>query len=481
MKKRSQLIVITLLLFVTTSCVTQNKKENTIRNLSLEECYEKNLTDSTLMTGWYYVSNIDSGFVRQLDKTDEFYIINPLPILTAEDITTLSIEKDNRSGMYLSMKFGKAGAELWRIATGKNIGGKLAFIVNDKLISTPQVNVEVKAGATAIARIDYSKEDYDKVKQTIENNKAEIQKDKSAWINFNDNTNRCYFVELNLPVNSYEKPNKNRVSYTYYDIDRAKKNADRIINLSLSERTNIDSLFLVLDNYKEIQLNDSLENEKWIGICMKIPQMPLNIFSKIMCNIRVKDIKRAFLDLRYDEFIVFFCNKKNIGHPFDMKLYSDFNEKEYTEYLKNADYNALENMKDLTKYRLYRYIFRTISSEILPTLFESETVENFYWNNNNNNNNNIPLQVQLDSLDNLISDFKNEFQETIPEDNQVGNLIHPNCNRKALSVHFPNNIPLTEIIQIMNISQKSGLIYEVDCVENRLNIYTLCYKNELQF
>ena len=287
---------------------------------------------------------------------------------------------------------------------------------------------------------------------------------------------RCYFIEFNLPVNSYEKPNKNRVSFTYYDIDRAKKNADSIINLSLSERTNIDSLFLVLDNYKEIQLNDSLENEKWIGICMKIPQMPLNIFSKIMCNIRVNDIKHAFLDLRYDEFIVFFCNKENIGHPYDMKLYSDFNEKEYAEYLKNADYDALENMKDLTKYRLYRYIFKTNSSAIiLSSSFESETVVNFYWDNDN-----ISLQAQLDSLDNLISDFKNEFQEMIPENNQVGNLTHPNCNRKAFLIHFSENIPLTELIQIINIPWKYRLIYEVDCVENRLNIYTLCYKNEYQ-
>jgi len=286
--------------------------------------------------------------------------------------------------------------------------------------------------------------------------------------------NSCYFIDLNLPVNSY---GKRPVAFSYYTIDRAKKNADSIINISLSEKTNIDSLFLVLDNYKEMQLNDSLENEKWIGICMKIPQMPLNIFSKIWCNIQGRYITRnhpLYLDLRYDDFIIFFSNKKKFDNFSDSKLFYDFDEKKYTEYLKNADYDALENIEYLTKYRLYRYVFRTVSSEILPTLFESETVYNFYWNNDS-----ISIQVQLDSLDNLISDFKNEFQETIPENNQVGNLTHPNCNRKALSIHFPNNIPLTEIIQIINISRKYGLIYEVDCVENKLNICTLCYKNEI--
>lgn len=101
-------------------------------------------------------------------------------------------------------------------------------------------------------------------------------------------SSHCYFVNFILPENSYEKPTNRRISFTYYFIDRAKKNADSIINISLSEKTNIDSLFFVLDNYRETQLDDSLENEKWIGICMKISSMPLNVFSKIWCNLQEK-------------------------------------------------------------------------------------------------------------------------------------------------------------------------------------------------
>lgn len=178
MKREYLFIVVTLLLFLTTSCGTQGKKKDEIRNLSLEECYEKNLADSTLMTGWYYVSEVDNGFVRQLDKTDEFYVINPFPILTAEDIIALAVEKNNGDESYLSMKFGKAGTELWRVATGKSVGGNLAFIVNDKLISTPYVNFEITAGISAFGRMDYSKEEYEAIKQEMESNREEMQKDK---------------------------------------------------------------------------------------------------------------------------------------------------------------------------------------------------------------------------------------------------------------------------------------------------------------
>ena len=176
MKHRNLFIVIILLLFITTDCVSQNKKENNAyRNLSLEECYEKNLTDSTLMTGWYYILDSDSGFVRQWDKTGEFYTINPFPIITAEDMIKLSIEKD-KNGEYLLIKFGKEGTELWRTATREWVGGKFALIINDKLLCTPQVHSEITAGVSVLGRIDYSQEEYEKIKQTIESNKKEMQK-----------------------------------------------------------------------------------------------------------------------------------------------------------------------------------------------------------------------------------------------------------------------------------------------------------------
>jgi preprotein translocase subunit SecD len=174
MKREYMFIAVTLLLFLTAGCGFQSKKKVEIRNLSLEECYEKNLADSALMTGWYCISGAGSGFVRQLDKTDEFYAVNPFPILTAEDIITLAVDKNNRGELYLSMKFGKAGTELWRVATGKSVGKNLALIVNDRLISMPYVNSEITTGVSAFGRTGCPKEEYEAVKQEIESNRAEM-------------------------------------------------------------------------------------------------------------------------------------------------------------------------------------------------------------------------------------------------------------------------------------------------------------------
>jgi len=271
----------------------------------------------------------------------------------------------------------------------------------------------------------------------------------------------CDFVKFVIPKGVKLKDiNKNTKDRTLIiiSVDWVKKNADSIINISLSEKTNIDSLFIVLDNYKKNL--DSLKNEKWIAICLKIPQMPLNTFSKILCQFQRKEIN--LWALNSNEIIFFFFNKK--------RPTIDEDDKEYAEYLETL--NADNTLGSITEYG-GRYKFITSSSKnIRKYLSESDTIINFHWNNNNSS-----LQPQLDSLDNLISNFKNKYQKTPPEI-QFEDTSPMTCNRKAFSIHFAENIPLTEIIKIIDISRKYNLIYEVDCVENRLNICTLCYKDE---
>lgn len=154
--------------------ITSNKQEKT--NINLEECFNKNIESTTLMTGWYHISDTDSGFVRQLDKTDELYTINPFPILTAEDITTLTVKINNSGNAYLTMTFGTRGTESWREATGKAVGKKIAFIVNDKLLSAPHVNIEIPNGNAILFRDDYSKEEFEKIEQAIKDNHCSLIK-----------------------------------------------------------------------------------------------------------------------------------------------------------------------------------------------------------------------------------------------------------------------------------------------------------------
>jgi membrane protease YdiL (CAAX protease family) len=164
-------IPIALLSTVIFFTVCKNQDEKVNNGMSLEDCFQKNIESATLMTGWYYVSETDSGFVRQMDKTDVYYKINPFPIVTVEDMTAFSIQENNDGSTYLLMKFGTRGTESWREATRKTIGKNLAFIVNDKLLYTPYVNMEIPNGNSALHRNDYSKEEFEKIEQAIKDNK----------------------------------------------------------------------------------------------------------------------------------------------------------------------------------------------------------------------------------------------------------------------------------------------------------------------
>ena len=274
----------------------------------------------------------------------------------------------------------------------------------------------------------------------------------------------CHFIGLVLPENSYEN---NILLFNYYTaIDRPKKNADSIIRIAVSEKSNIDSLFLALDNYNETQLNDSLETEKWTAVCMEIPNMPLNTFLKIACHFKEREWVYWMLDFRYDEIILYLGNKKN---PRQGKFGRDFTEKEYAEYLKNADYDALNKIKDLTKDKRHRFNFGLLSASKTPKIIDAKSVANFRWNNN------IASQTQLDSLDNLISDFKNKYQQKQTNDATT-------CNRKAFTIHFAENISLIAILRIIKVSQKHELlIYEVDYHKNKLNIYTICPEDDIRY
>ena len=156
------IVLLSIMIFI-----TNDRKSGNDIQISLEDCFKKNIEDSTLMTGWYYLSETEDGFVRQMDKTDDSHNINPYPIVIAEDIITLKIETNNSGDTYLAMKFGKRGTESWREATSKAIGKKLAFIVDDKLLSVSLVNAEITNGNSALYSTDYTKEDLEIIEQAI--------------------------------------------------------------------------------------------------------------------------------------------------------------------------------------------------------------------------------------------------------------------------------------------------------------------------
>lgn len=158
MKKTSILIFITFIL----GCKSQDKKD-----IDLETIYQKNLKDSTLVTGWYYITTDSSGFVRQLNETDEIYYIDPKPIVVAANIEDIGLGKNHADDIYIKMQFDKQGTDSWYIATKKSIGYKLAFIIDNELLYTPIVNDYIEGGKSAFGSKDYTKQEYKALIETI--------------------------------------------------------------------------------------------------------------------------------------------------------------------------------------------------------------------------------------------------------------------------------------------------------------------------
>lgn len=171
--------MITLILFfaLTLTGCTNNDSQAKVSDTAMQHFAETTKPDSTyLYTGWYYVTNNENGFKRQLDKSAETFFIDPTPIVTAKNFTTFEIYESNpdRNGekyLGLAIQLDKTGTENWSIATEKAIGNYLAFILDDQLLHISFVNSQITLGVTALYRGDYSREELEKIKSIIESEK----------------------------------------------------------------------------------------------------------------------------------------------------------------------------------------------------------------------------------------------------------------------------------------------------------------------
>lgn len=119
-------------------------------------------SDTILKTGWYYVSEQETNFKRQLDKSSDFYYINPNVIVSVEQFKELEITEDERQGTKISsliIRFDKKGTENWSVATRNSIGRQVALIIDNELVSVSKVNAQIKVGVSSLFGFNYSKEE----------------------------------------------------------------------------------------------------------------------------------------------------------------------------------------------------------------------------------------------------------------------------------------------------------------------------------
>ncbi len=110
-------------------------------------------SNNNLKTGWYYVSEQETNFKRQLNDSSKVYFINPEIIIPVEQFSEIEIVENeyNRKEYHtLVIRFDKKGTDSWSIATKKAIGSSLALIIDNKLVTVPTVNAQIPTGTSSV-------------------------------------------------------------------------------------------------------------------------------------------------------------------------------------------------------------------------------------------------------------------------------------------------------------------------------------------
>ena len=89
--------------------------------------------------GWYHLNT---------GRADS---IGEGPIVTVKDFTVLKLEADAYGKYALSGQVSKFKRERWASETEKAIGKRIAFVLNDSVISSPQVNMRIPEGRFLIS------------------------------------------------------------------------------------------------------------------------------------------------------------------------------------------------------------------------------------------------------------------------------------------------------------------------------------------
>ena len=128
MKAKNLLKVLSVLL-CTIYCASCNKANNN------EITHREN--------GWYHVLSTDS--------------LSSKPIITVKDFVGLKLETDYSGKYAISGQISKHKLNKWADETEKSIGGKIAFVFNDSIITAPQVNCRIESGTFMITSLSNQK------------------------------------------------------------------------------------------------------------------------------------------------------------------------------------------------------------------------------------------------------------------------------------------------------------------------------------
>ncbi len=84
------------------------------------------------------------------DEKGIYYIVEETPVVTGEELTDAQPSFDQRSNPAVSFKFNPSGARKFGDYTAANVGALFAIVLDDEVISAPQINEHIPGGTGII-------------------------------------------------------------------------------------------------------------------------------------------------------------------------------------------------------------------------------------------------------------------------------------------------------------------------------------------
>ena len=190
--------------------------------------------------GWYHVLSTGS--------------LSPKPIITVKDFVGLKLEKDYFGKYAISGQISKHKLNKWADETEKSIGGKIAFVFNDSIITAPQVNCRIESGTFIIT--SFSDHKLPEIYKSILREKSD-----SLEVVFNGWEKDSLYYEL-----SPEQRDSVRMSIDYWEakawIDLTSNHNEHIPPITYRNGYILDKKGKIIGNYANGHIFDKGRNIK---------------------------------------------------------------------------------------------------------------------------------------------------------------------------------------------------------------------------
>ena len=91
-----------------------------------------------------------NAIFQDLENEDEWYIVEATPVLSGEDLTDAQPAFDQNGQPSVSFRFNPSGARVFGQYTTENVGSLFATVLDDRVITAPQIREPITGGAGQI-------------------------------------------------------------------------------------------------------------------------------------------------------------------------------------------------------------------------------------------------------------------------------------------------------------------------------------------